>query len=180
MSKKIVYFVIFLSLLTAFLFLSEKLWTPFNILAIIYKEASLGDLRKVSQSNVLLKKNAADAFEKMAVTALADHVSLVPISGFRSVSYQSNLFNRYIRIFGFSHTVRVLKKPGESEHHTGLALDINDGFNPACLLESCFENTAAFEWLNKNAAIFGFYLSYPRSNSENIDFEPWHWLFQEK
>ncbi len=65
--------------------------------------------------------------------------------------------------------------PGFSEHHSGRAIDIHTkGKN---ILDEEFESTEEFIWLSKNAAQFEFRLSYPRSNSFGIIYEPWHWFY---
>ena len=44
-------------------------------------------------------------------------------------------------------------------------------------VEPGFENTAAFHWLEANAARYSFELSFPRDNPQGISYEPWHWRF---
>ena len=67
----------------------------------------------------------------------------------------------------------VSAAPGYSEHHTGRAVDIaTPGSRP---LTEEFEDSAAFHWLNENAADFGFSMSYPRDNRYGFIYEPWHW-----
>ena len=38
-------------------------------------------------------------------------------------------------------------------------------------------DTAAFAWLQAQAAAFKFYLSYPRGNGQGYGYEPWHWCW---
>jgi LAS superfamily LD-carboxypeptidase LdcB len=44
-------------------------------------------------------------------------------------------------------------------------------------LQVSFETTAAFRWLQQNAARFGFEMSFPRSSPQTVSYEPWHWRF---
>ena len=71
----------------------------------------------------------------------------------------------------------VSAPPGYSEHHTGYAVDIGDGRTPATNLNTNFENTAAFKWLEENAAYYSFELSFPKGNPQGVSYEPWHWRF---
>lgn len=68
-------------------------------------------------------------------------------------------------------------KAGQSEHHTGLCVDLmTDGMKE---LDETFSNTAAFAWLSENAYRFGFILRYPKGK-ESITgycYEPWHYRF---
>jgi LAS superfamily LD-carboxypeptidase LdcB len=120
---------------------------------------------------------AAIAFKKMQEAAHREGVSIIPISGFRTGSYQQKLFANAVKRYGSKEgAARWVAPPGYSEHHTGLALDIGDEAHLECDVESCFERTPAYDWLKKNAARFGFELSFPPGNAR-ISFEPWHWRF---
>ena len=41
-----------------------------------------------------------------------------------------------------------------------------------------FDKTQEYEWLKKHAAEFGFFESYPKNNSFNMMYEPWHWHYE--
>jgi D-alanyl-D-alanine carboxypeptidase len=147
-----------------------------------YKEAAQGELRaagryRATDRVVQLAAPAAEAFAKLRAAAQTDGVKLVPISGFRTVEYQRGLFHRAIERYGSAaRAARWVAPPGHSEHHTGLALDIGDESEPDCDTEPCFVKTRAFEWLKKNAARFGFELSFPQNHGA-VSYEPWHWRF---
>ena len=72
--------------------------------------------------------------------------------------------------------MKVNALPGESEHHTGMAIDLTTGDEKEVLTES-FEKTYAFEWLTENAYKYGFKLSFPRNNDYGFVYEPWHWCY---
>ncbi|MBL9173966.1 MAG: M15 family metallopeptidase [Verrucomicrobiales bacterium] len=121
---------------------------------------------------------AASAWRDMVAAAAADGVTLLLISGFRSVDHQAGILERK-RASGQSmeEILRVNAAPGFSEHHTGRAVDIGTpGSKP---LEETFETTAAFQWLAREAGRFGFRMSYPRHHPSGIIYEPWHWLHQD-
>lgn len=114
------------------------------------------------------------------ITAAAQAgIRLIPISGFRSVADQVKLFERQIQRRGSEENAAKLSAPpGYSEHHTGYALDIGDGNQPAADLKYEFENTAAYQWLRANATHgYGFELSFPENNRQGVSFEPWHWRY---
>ena len=119
----------------------------------------------------------AEEWRAMVQAAVRDDVSLVLVSGFRSVDYQRQILERKLaRGETLERILQVNAAPGYSEHHTGRAVDIG---TPGCApLEEEFENTAAFRWLQQHAGDFGFRLSYPRFNPARIIYEPWHWLHQ--
>lgn len=71
--------------------------------------------------------------------------------------------------------------PGESEHQTGLAVDISgyDVYLCTSTQKECDNelDEKAFKWLQGNAATYGYKLSYPYGNSSGYGYEPWHWRY---
>ncbi|MBC6452987.1 MAG: D-alanyl-D-alanine carboxypeptidase family protein [Hormoscilla sp. SP5CHS1] len=145
-----------------------------------YSEATGSELAPiVADGSLKLRKAAAAEFLAMVDAARMEGVNLVPISGFRSLADQEYLFFQIKAQLGQVSTERseVSAPPGYSEHHTGYAVDIGDGNVPATHLSPNFERTAAFKWLQANAAYFNFELSFPRNNPQGVSYEPWHWRF---
>ncbi|HRY86005.1 MAG TPA: D-alanyl-D-alanine carboxypeptidase family protein [Candidatus Omnitrophota bacterium] len=103
-------------------------------------------------------------------------------SGYRSSAYQLYLFIFYLSNHDYSirETAKWVALPGYSEHGDPehLALDfINaDGINGEENAAE-FEVLPEFQWLLKNAARFGFALSYPKIANSGITYEPWHWRY---
>jgi D-alanyl-D-alanine carboxypeptidase len=149
----------------------------------LFEEATEGELAAAGNYRqtgriVKMRADAAAAFLNLTKEAGVAGVEIIPISGFRSSEYQATLFQRAVIKYGSEDAaVRWVARPGRSEHQTGLAIDLGDGGNPACDVEPPFEETPAFHWLEKNAARFGFELSYPRNNPCGVHYEPWHWRF---
>lgn len=112
--------------------------------------------------------------------------NLTPISMFRDRKQQAKLYNNEVAKWqgqGYSlenakiKAATVVKRPGESEHNTGLTLDIL-GSGYSSLTEN-FEKTPAFKWLVEHCAEYGFILRYPKGK-ENITaviYEPWHYRY---
>jgi zinc D-Ala-D-Ala carboxypeptidase len=125
-----------------------------------------------------LDLDAATAFQQMVQAAKVQSVLLMPISGFRSISEQKELFEQQIqRKGGIEEAARWSAPPGHSEHHTGYAIDIADGRDPSADLKMAFQTTQAYSWLATNAYRYGFEQSFPEHNRQGVSFEPWHWRF---
>lgn len=125
---------------------------------------------------IRLIRSAADAWQQMQSTALNDNITLLPLSGFRSIVRQTEIFRAKLAAgHPIAAILSVNAAPGCSEHHTGRALDIGTLHNPD--FEECFAETPAFAWLIQHASAFGFTLSYPRDNKHGIAYEPWHWCW---
>ena len=137
----------------------------------------VGKYRQTSRE-IRLRADAAAALCNLMTQARAAKVSIIPISGFRTVAYQTSLFSKAVTKYGSeAAAVRWVGRPGHSEHHTGLAVDLGEEESPACDVEPPFEETRAFRWLQTHAARFGFELSYPFDNPRGAHYEPWHWRF---
>lgn len=121
-----------------------------------------------------LTPRAALAWREMVYAARSQNVTLLLVSGFRSVADQAELIRQ--KLAHGELIERVLKvnaAPGYSQHHTGEAIDLA---TPGCRpLTQAFERTAAFNWLEQNACEFSFSMPYPRDNPYGFVYEPWHW-----
>eukprot|EP00242_Pyramimonas_sp_CCMP2087_P005124 CAMPEP_0198220536 /NCGR_PEP_ID=MMETSP1445-20131203/79487_1 /TAXON_ID=36898 /ORGANISM="Pyramimonas sp., Strain CCMP2087" /LENGTH=379 /DNA_ID=CAMNT_0043898351 /DNA_START=198 /DNA_END=1336 /DNA_ORIENTATION=- len=92
-----------------------------------HPEAPPETLRTVHPgSHVMLRNSAAKSFAAMREAASYDGVNLIPISGYRSIQQQRELFFeiKAERYETAAQRARVSAPPGYSEHHTGYALDI--------------------------------------------------------
>ena len=126
-----------------------------------------------------LQPSAARALSRMRAAARLDGVELQLVSAFRSIEYQLGIVERKLaRGQSIDEILRVSAAPGYSEHHSGRCVDLTA---PGCTpLEQTFEQTSAFEWLQRHAGQHGFTLSYPRDNRHGIAYEPWHWCWHAK
>ncbi len=125
----------------------------------------------------LLTPAAAQAWQAMQTAAAQDGITLVLESAYRSVARQLEILQAKLAAGQALNAVLLLvAPPGCSEHHTGCAVDI--GTPGSVALQEEFEITAAFAWLQANAARHGFSMSFPRGNAQGYSHEPWHWCFQ--
>ena len=121
-----------------------------------------------------LTPETAVSWQEMLTAARGEGVTLLIVSGFRSIEYQAGLIRNKIQAGQVvSDILAVNAAPGFSEHHTGRAVDIaTPGSRP---LTEEFEHSEAFAWLGENASRYGFAMSYPRNNAQGFIYEPWHW-----
>ncbi len=147
---------------------------------LIYAEAPESELAPISRDGrIKMRKPAAEKYEAMVQAARSAGVILVPISGFRSVKDQEQLFFDVgaQRNQTPAQRAALSAPPGHSEHHTGYAVDIGDGATPATNLQTTFDKTKAYQWLEANAARYSFEMSFPKDNAQGVSYEPWHWRF---
>ena len=136
--------------------------------------------------NKTLQTVACDAFLEMQKAAAAENVTIWMQSGYRSVKYQTSLYERKTKYYldkGYDNATAkekaaaVVNPPGYSEHNCGLAADLNSPEHTG--LDEGFEKTAAFRWLCEHAGDYGFILRYPKDAEDKTEiiYEPWHWRY---
>ncbi len=146
---------------------------------ILFEEATELVITQVDKNGRIheLTPLAGKAWHNMKKSALLDGIDLFIVSAFRSIARQAEIVrNKSLAGQGFEEIFTVSAPPGFSEHHTGRAIDISSPGE--AILEEAFEHSPAFSWLNKNAARFGFTMTYPQGNPYGFSYEPWHWCYQ--
>ena len=138
-------------------------------------------------AGVLFDSRAHAALEEMVAAGRAAGISdMRPQSTFRRISVQERLFNNKVNEYkrqGYDQADAeelantVVKRPGHSEHHTGLAVDM--GGSGDFSITMSFENTAAFEWLSTHCQDYGFILRFPKDKEDitGVIYEPWHYRY---
>lgn len=164
-----------------------------NVMALVNKEFYLpeeyipGDLVKpevefsFKEEDIeksLMRKEAAEALEKMFDNATKNGIEIFAVSGYRSYSRQKSLYDAEVNRVGIEKAEQAVAIPGASEHQSGLAMDISSRSNKLYLNEA-FANTTEGKWLKENAHHFGFILRYPKEKMEitNYMYEPWHFRY---
>lgn len=121
-----------------------------------------------------VRYDAAIALEELFQSAESQGINLIAVSGYRSYSYQDNVYRNEVNTVGRIEADKYVAKAGESEHQTGLSMDIlSDEY---LSLDDGFENTIAFSWLEDNMSNFGFILRFPKGKEDitGYSYEPWH------
>lgn len=147
-------------------------------------------LADVPGSEKQLHPAAAQALTRMMTAAAAEGCPLYLVSGYRSVSYQQGLYDRKVQAYraqglaaaaAEAEAAKWVARPGASEHALGLAADVvsGDWYTAHSDLTADFADTAAFAWLQRNAAAHGFILRYPADKEAvtGVHYEPWHWRY---
>lgn len=152
---------------------SDEVINLFGITHYFYDDCPKSELVKVNGFNV--RKDCAMAFKTMSKAAKKDGANLKVVSGYRSSHYQIQVFrSKFKGNYPTDEQMKVRLKysapSGYSEHHTGLAVDIND-------TEERFKDTKEYAWLIEHAQEYGFEMSFPEDNAQGLGFEPWHWRY---
>lgn len=122
-----------------------------------------------------LRQEAADALEILFEGASQDGITLYAVSGYRSYATQDGLFNRKANAVGFEEANKLVAVPGQSEHQTGLSMDVSSKSVGFSLTED-FAHTDEGIWLKNNAHKYGFIIRFPQDKTDitGYSYEPWH------
>ncbi|API92264.1 hypothetical protein J32TS6_35230 [Virgibacillus pantothenticus] len=122
-----------------------------------------------------MRKIAAPALEELFAAADKEGLELFAQSGYRSYDRQTSIFASNVQSLGEAEANQVSARPGESEHQTGLTMDVTSP-NVDFQLNEDFGNTDEGKWLAENAAEYGFIIRFPKGKEEitQYQYEPWH------
>jgi len=122
-----------------------------------------------------MQKRAADAMELMFKAADKDGLELFGQSGYRSYERQVSVFGNNVKNMGEKKANQVSARPGQSEHQTGLTMDITSA-NVQFRLDQDFGDTDEGKWVRKHAHKYGFIIRYPEGKEAitKYEYEPWH------
>lgn len=138
----------------------------------------LNDVPTVLQNPEInqLRKAAYDALNELFNKAKEEKsFILYARSGYRSYRTQADLYNSYVSNHGQLKADTFSAKPGQSEHQSGLAIDITcETMN--FQLDDTFFDTEEGKWVAENAHRFGFIIRYPKGKESitGYQYEPWH------
>ena len=133
------------------------------------KKNSLFDLNKAGMK---IRPEAYSALNEMAQAALNEGIRLLVSSAYRSYSYQENLFNYWVSVDGLEEAERESSRPGTSQHQLGTAVDFGS-------ISDDFDKTQMGQWIYKNAADYGWSLSFPKGYEDVTGYrwECWHFRY---
>ena len=142
-------------------------YTPQNLVML-----DTGRAYMINRKDLSLTKTAEQALQKMALAAKQDGITLVVSSSYRSYTYQKNLFDRYVRESGEKEAERFSARAGTSQHQLGTVVDFGS-------ISDEFAQTRAGKWVLKNAAKYGWALSFPQGYEAVTGYvwESWHYRY---
>lgn len=146
-------------------------YVPSDLVSFTDVPTCLGD-PEVNQ----MRKDACAALTELFDAAKTETgIQLYARSGYRSYSTQIALYNRYVQNHGQAEADTFSAKPGQSEHQTGLTVDITSA-SMNMELDEPFGDTDEGKWVAENAYKYGFIIRYPKGKDDitGYMYEPWH------
>lgn len=141
-------------------------------LDLVSVENSVGDI-------VQVERTAYNAYLELKADLMeSEGIDLDLDSAYRSVAYQQDILERFTEKYGAAYAAKTVAKPGYSEHHTGLALDLYFRLDGVEVYEN--EDLVLYPevWkkIHSRLTKYGFILRYPGRTDGTVDYtyEPWH------
>lgn len=120
----------------------------------------------------LLRREAAEAFERMTRAAAAAGLWIGASSAYRSYQEQIITFDYWVSVLGIEQAERTSARPGHSEHQLGTTVDLCG--TAGCL--EAFDGTPEAAWVAVHAGSYGFVVSYSGEKEAVTGYagEAWH------
>lgn len=130
----------------------------------------------VTVHGATLSAKAADAFSRLYLAAEAAGQPITVTSSYRSYTNQVSTYNYWVGVSGAAGADTYSARPGYSEHQTGFVVDIASA--SGCSLD-CFGSTSQYQWMQQNAASYGFIQRYYDGYDDITGYtgEEWHYRY---
>ncbi|MBD2843594.1 D-alanyl-D-alanine carboxypeptidase family protein [Paenibacillus sp. IB182496] len=101
------------------------------------------------------------------------------VSGYRSREEQTRIYDTSAAEHGLAFTQQYVARPGESEHQTGLAVDVGEERPDVDFIRPDFPDTGVCGAFRRQAAAYGFVQRYQADKTPitQIACEPWHFRY---
>lgn len=134
---------------------------------------------KVKQiEGIELDERIIEPMQRFVADARAQGYEVILASGYRGYDEQKWLFDMKVAEEGEEKAATIVARPGTSEHQTGLAADITDGYYDIKKPE-ILEQTGLYQWMSTHCQDYGFIVRYPDGKKDitGIIYEPWHFRY---
>ena len=134
--------------------------------------------KDIDNNDIYLEEETYNSYLKLRNFLLLKNIEIGISSAYRSITNQIDIYRELKEMYGEEYAKLTVATPGYSEHHTGLAIDINikvDGKYPQNNKE-LEQQAKYYENIFKYLKDFGFILRYPKGKEKitGYNYEPWH------
>lgn len=128
--------------------------------------------------HILLEARAARLLSA-CIQALGAAAAISPVSGWRSLEEQQQIWDQSMAENGADFTRRFVALPGCSEHQSGLAIDLGRRGGDLDFIRPAFPYSGIFGRFRRLALDYGFIQRYEKGKEEvtGIAAEPWHFRY---
>jgi D-alanyl-D-alanine carboxypeptidase len=147
-----------------------------------YVPSNLVDIREsistIGNKFICMTSIATEQLDALSVEIEKTGLKIIPVSGYRSKSYQKTLFEAWRKQFTITPPYFAVAEPEHSEHQLGTTVDLMSGTQELADFEK-FGTSAEYVWMKEHAHEFGFVQSYTKGTEEITGYieEAWHWRY---
>lgn len=129
-------------------------------------------------TDILLDVKAATLLSQL-IKSIQGEKSIVPVSGYRSHAEQEKIYRDSLVENGKEFTKQYVAKPDQSEHQTGLAIDLGKTSDAIDFIRPDFPYHGICGTFRLKAAQYGFIERYGKGKEAitGISHEPWHFRY---
>lgn len=129
-------------------------------------------------TNILLNKEA-NKWLQAILKAIQSNEKIVPVSGYRSLFEQTEIYISSIEESGLDFTKKYVAYPNTSEHQTGLAIDLGLNQENIDFIRPSFPYQGICQEFRLKMSQYGFIERYKhdKENITNISAEEWHFRY---
>lgn len=144
----------------------------YNHLPKNYKPKDIAYLDGAYGNQVPVREIVKEPYLKLQEAAKKEiGITLKASTAFRNESFQTTLYNNYVKSDGVAKADTYSARPGYSEHQTGLAIDLRN-----TALTNVRLTDDNYKWLEDNSYKYGFIIRFPEDKVDvtGYQFENWH------
>lgn len=128
-----------------------------------------------------VEKKTCEAFSRLRRELLEkDDIQIELVSAYRTLQFQTDTYDRHMREHGPEFTNKYVARPGHSEHHTGIAIDVGVVVDGVLRRYSGLRGLEdIFRIIHARLPRYGFILRYPKGKEPitKIAYECWHFRY---
>lgn len=142
------------------------------------KKIELVNTKDIENKDILIERETLENYLLLKDFLKEKNIEIGIDNSYRTIEKQKEIYNEYKELYGSDYRDKIVAEPGFSEHHTGLAIDINIKVNGVFLKDNVEQekNAKYYEEIFKYLKDFGFILRYPKGKEKltGYQYEPWH------
>lgn len=143
-----------------------------------YKYLKLVDAKDVDRNTCQVEESTYKNYLELKEYLEKKNIIVGIDSSYRNLEKQQEIMDDYVIKYGKEYANSFVAPVGASEHHTGLAIDLDIFYRDHFLIDNneLMQHEDLYLEIHQYLAQFGFILRYPKGKEEitGYPYEPWH------
>ena len=146
-----------------------------------HKTTNFVKTKSAWNKTIKIEKKTYEAYKKLKEELKQEGIIIELDTVYRTVHEQQKIWDDWKKEKGIDYVHKYVAKPGYSEHHTGLAIDICIIKNEKTIveIEDMLKEREIYKKIHEIIPHYGFILRYPRHKEKitGYGYEPWHFRY---